>query len=194
MAKSYDSISVSEPGEIMCPFLKIIKPRTDNMWIFLRDCRRAGVAWFFAFIFGFFIVGKQKGWGKAFMGHAPDIYALDQVPEVSHDDLFQNYMDGVKSRIAEAEDENGIITMQDLVNIKKWIAQQSNVAIIDSSKVETGLVFLGSGGEAKTGKVRGSDVIKFLQGQRPTQGIGGSERRVVCLFPKFIQVGKIAQW
>ena len=36
---------------ILCPFLRMIKPRTDNMFAFMADLAKGGVSWECAILF-----------------------------------------------------------------------------------------------------------------------------------------------
>jgi hypothetical protein len=141
-----------------------------------------------AFAFGIAIA--QFGFWKAFIGNPPDIYRLEQIPGVSHEDLFHNYFDATLYRIDEAKDADGMIMLQDLVNIKKWIVEQERMQIsemLGSSKSETGLVFLASGGDLDTQKVSGDEVIKILNAERPT-------RKISITVTRMFKVDKLMVW
>mmetsp|Transcript_11940 Transcript_11940/g.19798 ORF Transcript_11940/g.19798 Transcript_11940/m.19798 type:complete len:221 (-) Transcript_11940:74-736(-) len=211
---NYQAISTSEAekGEIMCPFIKMINPNTRNLWTFARDFKQNGVGWTFTLFFTFIITFLQRGWWRALLGYSPDIYKLKEVPMISHTDLYINYFPEVNRRVEDATDGDGMITLQLLVDIKKWIAEQeatkleklleeSNLKtlvdykywiakkegiplnrIIDSSKIETVLVFLGAGGNTSTKKVMASSVLKFMQGERSGNAIKVDIWRVHVLY------------
>ena len=89
---------------------------------------------------------------------------LDQVPGVSHCDLYQAYLPELHS-MAKDREVNNQITLQDLVEMKKWIAEKEEVEIIEPSKIETALVFVRAGGNFETGKVSTEDVFHVLEGR-----------------------------
>lgn len=74
-----------------------------------------------------------------------------------------------------------------LVDIKEWIAAQENAAPIDSSKIETALVFFRAGGDFDTGVVSVEDVLTLLQGRQPT-GFGE------VTLAKLTRARKMARW
>ena len=147
--------------EIYCPFLKAYKPTTSSLWQFASDLQAKGkLGRLEGLLIGFDVVAKQQGTWKAISGAAPDLYRLDEVPGISHADLFQKYASKLD---AAAKDE--ILTISNLVAIKKEIAEEEKCPeIIKSSKIETGLIFLGSGGDTETGEVPLNNVKKFLSG------------------------------
>lgn len=170
MAKNYQSISASDDkGDIKCPYLKMIQPNTTNIWTFISSCVDNGVSWIMAFIVVFSMSVAQLGFWKALTGHAPDLYRLDQINGVSHQDLYTRYIDGTMTRINDVTDEEGKISLQDLVAIKKWIVAQEGLDTMEqSSKMETGLLFLAAGGDLETKTVVADNVIKFLHSERPS--------------------------
>ena len=147
---------------IFCPFLRTYKPGTSSLWEFVSDLhdkgrldRAAGL------LIGGDVTSKQQGLWKALTGSAPDLYKLDQVPGISHADLFQKHVD----KLDKTADKDGSLTIQNLVDIKKEIAEEEGCdEIIKSSRIETALLFLGSGGDMETGKVRLVDIKAFLSG------------------------------
>ena len=124
------------------------------------------MARFMAFVVATQITWKQQGIRPALRGHAPDLHALDRVPGVSHIDLYNTHRDNVGDRLTEAEVE-GRMTLQDLVEVKEWIAAMEGVEVIESSRIETALLFIRSGGDAETGTVATADVLTLLDGAAP---------------------------
>lgn len=163
---SFKSSNMSDAREkkILCPFLNVYKPRTASLWKFTSDLQDHGqLQRSIGLAVGADVTGKQQGFWKALTGHAPDLYNLDKVPGVSHDDLFQKHVEQFEKKAAP----DGTLTIQDLVDIKKDIAKLENVEQInDASKLETTLLFLGSGGDLETFKVRVEDIKTFLSGTR----------------------------
>lgn len=174
MTTNYESIPTSgEPG-IKCPFVGMVKPDTKNLWTFCSDCAEGGISMFMGLIFVFLITGCQQGWWAALKGHAPDIHQLGQVRTISHPDVFAAYLQDVISQIHEAKDSDGNITLQTLVDMKKWIAEQEGIemkGMMPTSKTETALLFLGGSGDLTTGKVKGDEIIKLLHSIRPEKKI-----------------------
>mmetsp|Transcript_23194 Transcript_23194/g.38393 ORF Transcript_23194/g.38393 Transcript_23194/m.38393 type:complete len:191 (-) Transcript_23194:1357-1929(-) len=183
MTTNYQTISTSdEVGDIKCPFIRMVQPNTQNLWTFSGDLSANGTGWLMSFLFSFYISVAQLGWWKALTGHAPDIYRLDQVAGVSHSDLFTKYLNGTTDRVIAARDSDGMITLQDLVRIKKWIVEQEGIEKMEqSSKMETGLVFLGAGGDLETQQVPANDVLDLLNATRPSgEIVVNIERMVKC--------------
>lgn len=148
--------------EILCPFLKAYEPTTSSLWQFASELQAKGkLGRLEGLLIGFDVVRKQQGAWKAVCGTAPDLYRLDEVPGISHVDLFQKYPEKLDAAAAE----DGTIALDDLVSIKKEIAAEEKCSEInEASKIETGLIFLGSGGDPDTGKVPLTSVKKFLSG------------------------------
>lgn len=146
---------------IYCPFLKAYKPDTSSLWQFASDLSEgAKIGRLESLSIGFDVAARQQGTWKALCGAAPDLYRLHEVPGISHGDLFQKY----PSKL-DAAAKDGMLTLDDLVAIKKEIAVEEKCSeIIKSSKLETGLIFLGAGGDLDTGRVPLSNVKKFLNG------------------------------
>lgn len=113
------------------------------------------------------VTAKQKSLSAALRGETPDLYALDKVPGVSHTDLYRTYLTELREQ-SETLESDGQLTLQDLVDMKEWVARQEHVEVIDSSRIETALLFVRAGGDLSTGKVATSDVFELLQGRAPS--------------------------
>lgn len=59
------------------------------------------------------------------------------------------------------------MTLQDLVAVKEWIADTDGVEVIESSRIETALLFIRAGGDPETGTVATADVLTLLDGRAP---------------------------
>ena len=74
--------------------------------------------------------------------------------------------------LTAAQDKDGYVSLQDLVDIKLWIAEQEGLSEGPStiSQIETNIAFIRAGGNyTDTLLVNMQDVLNFiLQGQRPT--------------------------
>ena len=62
---------------------------------------------------------------------------------------------------------DGLITLQDLVEMKEWVADQVGVVPGEASKTETALLFVRSGGDLEAWTVGLEDVFRLLNGQMP---------------------------
>ena len=156
----------------MCPFLRMAQPNRTDFWKFVSDCHANGLGYAEALAVSLHILRQQKGLGAVFKrGETIDMYRLDEVPGTSHTDLFQAYLPAVEGKIKEVADKDGMIRMQDLVDLKKWIAAQEGVKEVSfPSKAETGQIFVRAGGDLDTGLVAASDAIKMMKGERPEKG------------------------
>lgn len=153
-------------SEIKCPFLAISKPSMESRAAFVDDVEKFGMdrtmATFVAMQVGF----QQNGLWSVLTGKAPDIYHLDEVHGVTHCDLFGKYLPELEAQ-AKTMEIDGQITLQDLVKMKKWVAQQEQVEISEPSKIETSLLFVKAGGNLETQKVYTEDVFMLLKGIKP---------------------------
>jgi hypothetical protein len=143
------------------------QPDTSSFGRFVRSCQKYNMDYWMAVFVTCQVTIQQKGLMALLRGEILDLYRLDEVPGVSHTDLYSRYLPQARAQ-AEAAAVDGQITLQDLVAIKEWIAKQEKVGIMDSSKIETALLFVRAGGNLQTGKVGVADVFTLLQGQRPT--------------------------
>ena len=156
------------PGrDITCPFLKLIQPDTASFSSFVGDLRTNGnVGKLLASAITFETTRMQKGAWAAMTGAVPDLCALDQVPGISHKDKYNAQLDGVTSRL-EAASIDGFVTLQDLVEIKKWVADVEGIADISlGSRGETINLFLCAGGDLATDKVKAANVLSILQSEQ----------------------------
>ena len=164
---------VDREGEILCPFFKTLQPDTSWSLPFLWDVvfhGNVGVVLAKALIFG--AVVAQKGFFTALFGGVLDLERLDQVPGVSHLDLYNSQFEGVSERLNAAAID-GFVTLSDLVEVKKWVAEVNMVDSINIfSQGETVFVFLGAGGNLGEDKVLAADVLRFLQSDWEVKDIG----------------------
>lgn len=114
------------------------------------------------------VTSKQKGPFAALRGETPDLNALDKVPGVSHTDLYSSYLTELREQ-SEKLEIDGQLTLQDLVDMKEWVAHQEQVDIIESSRIETALLFVRAGGDLAGGKVATRDVFELLEGRAPSR-------------------------
>jgi hypothetical protein len=171
---------------IKCPFLRMISPDTSNIWRFVGDCHKNGVALLEAFAATGLVVVRQKGWLAFLRGEAPDLYRLDQVRGVSHEDLYLPYLPQVKAKV-QALSRNGQISMQDLADIKEWIAAQEGVSVSSASKLETVILFIRAGGELDSGLIEADDALRMIEGYEP-------KKNGVVTFGSIKQARKLITW
>ncbi|MEM6638118.1 MAG: hypothetical protein AAF667_19790 [Pseudomonadota bacterium] len=119
-----------------------------------------------ALIVATMVTYSQKGLLAVLRHEAPDIYRLDQVPGISHEDLYRNCIPELRE-MAQARAVDGLITLQDLVELKEWVAEKVGVTPSEASKTETALLFVRSGGNLEAWTVELDDVFRLLTGQRP---------------------------
>ncbi|HMO40171.1 MAG TPA: hypothetical protein PKE17_12230 [Saprospiraceae bacterium] len=162
------AIPECESGEakIKCPFLAISKPSMESRAAFVNDVEKFGMDRTMATFVAIQVGWQQKGLWAIIKGKAPDIYALDQVHGVTHCDLFSKFIPELEEMV-KAKEIDGQITLQDLVEMKKWVAQQVQVEISEPSKIETSLLFVKAGGNLETQKVYTEDVFMLLRGIKP---------------------------
>lgn len=115
------------------------------------------------------ITWKQQGVVAALLNRAPDIERLHEVPGVSHLDLYNGFPNEVRGQLAE-KDVDGRVQLDDLVAIKESIAELAGVDIIDSSRIETALLFVMAGGDLDSGTVATVDVLRLLDGEAVAPG------------------------
>jgi hypothetical protein len=159
---------VPDPA-ILCPFLRMAAPDTSSFFGFVRGCSDAGMGWSTALFVTLQVTSAQKGLGAALRGQTPDLHQLDKVPGVSHPDLYGLKLEDLRSKADERAVE-GRITLQDLVELKEWLAQTMGVAINEASQIETALVFIRAGGDFETARVALDDVFLLLEGRAPRNG------------------------
>ncbi len=107
---------------------------------------------------------KQQGFIAAVLNRAPDIERLDEVPGVSHLDLYTAFPTEVRNQLTDRE-VDGMVHLDDLAAIKESIAEIAGVDIIDSSRIETALLFVMAGGDLDNGTVATADVLRLLEGE-----------------------------
>ncbi|MEM7336198.1 MAG: hypothetical protein AAF490_29225 [Chloroflexota bacterium] len=178
-------MNTNPADEIKCPFLAMAMPPSDFQG-FVRACQNYGMSYPMALLVTCQVTTRQKGFLALLKGETPDLHRLDEVEGISHTDLYSAYLSEARTMANEIA-VDGQITLQDLVTIKEWIASQENVSIIDSSKIETALIFLGAGGDLETSLVSVDDVFTLLQGIQPS-----SYGEVTPA--KLAQARKMARW
>ena len=173
--KEAQPLTASKTGEeskpdpaIKCPYLRMIQPDTSNMWRFTRDCQKNGMSLFTAFAITAGTVLLQKGKGPLALlrGEAPDLYRLDEVKVISHQDLYLPYLPEVKEKV-EALSRNGKISIQDLADIKQCIAAKEGVPVISGSGMQVVLLFIRAGGDLDTGLIDADDALRMIEGYEP---------------------------
>ncbi len=152
--------------QIKCPFLAFSKPSMESRKAFVDDVEKFGMERSMAQFVAIQVGWQQNGFWSVVKGEAPDIYNLNNVHGVTHCDLFSKYLPELEQQ-AKALEVNGQITLQDLVEMKKWVAQQEHVEPNEPSKIETALVFVKAGGNLETQKVYSEDVFTLLRGIQP---------------------------
>ena len=154
---------------ITCPFLRMAQPDTSNLWRFVRDCEKNGFSFFMSLAVSARVVQLQKGGLALLRAEAPDLYKLDQVESVSHKDRYLPYLPEVKAKM-QALSRNGKISIQDLVDIKEWIAAQEGVPIIQMSKAQPIILFVRAGGDLDSGLIDMDDALRMIEGYEPKKG------------------------
>ena len=162
---NYSEESKPDPA-IKCPFLKMARPDTSNMWRFARDCQKNGLGLLEALLVTGKMVVSQKGWRALLRGEAPDLYSLDKIKGISHEDLYLSYLPQVKAKVQPLR-RNDQISIQDLADIKQWIAAQEGVTVNLASKVETIILFIRAGGELDSGLIDADDALRMIEGYEP---------------------------
>jgi len=153
---------------ILCPFLRIVKPDDSGFLSFVGSLANNGLGHVSAAAVTFLVTSMQKGVLAGLRGETPDLSQLDQVRRVSHSDLYQSSPKDVSRLLTEASVE-GRVSVQDLVDVKKYIAQKMGVTPSHASKTETYIAFLFAGGNLDTGTVGLEDILAFLAGERPAK-------------------------
>lgn len=154
---------------VVCPFLRIVDPDSASAGAFARDCRRHGMGGWMAHLVTRQVTWKQQGWIAALLNRAPDIERLDEVPGVSHLDLYAAHPSVIREQLADRAID-GMVQYQDLVSIKEVIAELTGVDISNSSRIETALLFVMAGGVLDTGEVASADVLRLLEGEAIAPG------------------------
>lgn len=152
--------------EINCPFFKFADPDTSNLFSFVQDSVQAGADGWLIATLSYGAALLQQG----IFGTVPDLCRLDQIPLVSHTDLFNNYPQQVESMFRAASDTDGMITFDDMVNVKLWVADQEEVRPNIFSRGEVALLFIRSGGNVDTLQVSAEAVLAGLRAEFPSSG------------------------
>jgi hypothetical protein len=159
--------SASDDGKpISCPFLAMGPPDTTNMWSFARGCEANGMSYSMAILVSMQVTYFQKGLLAVLRHEAPDIYRLHEVPGISHEDKYWAYKDDLRP-MADEMAVDGFLTLQNLVELKEWVARDLGVTPNDASRIETALLFVRAGGDFETWTVGLEDVFLLISRQRP---------------------------
>lgn len=168
---AFGYLTTPEPSEaegrtILCPFLAMNPPDTTNMWSFTRGCVDNGMDYSMALFVTVQVTYLQKGMFAVLRHQAPDIYRLDEVPGISHEDLYSRYVPELRE-LANDLAIDGKLKLQDLVVMKEWVAKQVGVSPNEASQTETALLFVRAGGEPETWTVDLEDVFLLISGKPP---------------------------
>ena len=184
---AYNDLQENKPDlAIKCPFLRMAPFDTSNLLRFARDCQKNGLSLSVALAASARVVVRQKGRVAFLRGEAPDLYRLDEVEGISHKDLYLPYLPEVKTKV-QALSRNGQISIQDLADIKEWIAAQEGVSVIRSSRIETIILFIRAGGELDSGLIDADDALRMIEGYEP-------KKSGVVTLDKVKQVAKLITW
>ncbi|MEM6730008.1 MAG: hypothetical protein AAF658_00545 [Myxococcota bacterium] len=155
-------------GEVTCPFLALNPPDTSNLLTFAAGAEDNGMSYPMALFVGFDVTRKQRGLWAAITLRAPDLHRLREVDGVSHDDRFALFLDELRP-LADERAIDGRITLQDLVELKHWVAKRTGVETIsEPSRIETSLAFIRAGGDLENWTVTVDDLFALLSGKRPS--------------------------
>lgn len=167
---------------IKCAFLTIVKPSTRNIFTFIRDCSRGGLSTLGVIMVGCQVVYRQQGLWALLTGCAPDLYNLENVPTISHNDLFFRHQSVVRPMLRERADEKGNITLQDCIDSKVRINKLLNGSkpVVHGSQLETTIAYLFAGGTATAeekpeyphGCVNCEAFLSVINGVRPKTKTG----------------------
>ncbi|MFT5062043.1 MAG: hypothetical protein ACI9AX_002376 [Polaromonas sp.] len=142
-------------------------PDTTNMWSFARGCTGNGMDYAMALFVTVQVTYQQKGLLAVLRHEAPDIYRLREVRGISHDDRYAPFQQELRAQ-AEEVAVDGRLTLQDLVLMKEWVANELGVTPNEASRIETALLFIRAGGEVETWTVGMEDVFRLMAGKRPS--------------------------
>lgn len=197
------SPGVYPPGEsalIKCPFLRMVRPNTTNLDSFADDLEAHGLDRPLALQIGSQVLFAQRPDLYASLQsainsrQAPFIYNLDKAIGIVHDDRYLPYFDEVKARVQRYQNPSGLITYNDTVELKYFVADRSKTCIVnDASKLETRILFIRSGGDLESGLVMADDWLRLLQGLVPHRSgfnvlVGGTGRVDASSIAKIIEL------
>lgn len=158
--------ATDDGSPITCPFLAMNPPDTTNMWTFARGCEANGMDYGMALFVTTQVTYQQKGLWAVLRHEAPDIYRLREVAGVSHDDRYIPFRDELREQADEMA-EDGRLTLQDLVSMKEWVANELGVIPNEASRIETALLFVRAGGSVDDWTVELENVFLLLSGRAP---------------------------
>ena len=111
VANGQGDADTNPDNEILCPFFKTLQPDTSSSVAFLRDTVTDGnVRVPLAKSLVFVAVAAQQGFFAALLGGVLDLQRLDEVPGVSHLDLYNSQFAGVSERVMAAADDEGFVS------------------------------------------------------------------------------------
>lgn len=163
------SLEAAELPSVLCPFLRIVQPDTSSLSAFTQDIIDAGVSPFLATAQSSILTAFQEGKGfrAVLRDEAIDVERLDELQAgINSPDYYQLFPEAVAQRLTDVS-MDGMVTLQDLVDVKLWVAGEVGVVPNDTSKISTYFSFLFPGGDLDTGLVELDDVLKFLNGEMP---------------------------
>ena len=104
-------MSTHPTNKIKCPFLAMVRPDTSSFGRFVRSCQQYGMEYWIAVGVTCQITVQQKGLMALLRGEILDVYRLDEVPGVSHVDLYSSYLPQARAQ-ADATAVGGQSTLQ----------------------------------------------------------------------------------
>lgn len=171
---SDDWVPSGDWDRIRCAFLRMVRPNTSSMELFVRDLALHGLDPTMALQVGSMVLSQQapelfpSPKAAAASGQAPDIYKLDQAGAISHADRYFPYFSQVRDRVNSLVSPTGRISYRDTVDLKLFVAEQSSTCpISDASKLETRILFIRAGGDLDSGTVDADDWLRLVMGLTP---------------------------
>jgi hypothetical protein len=164
--------------QVKCPFLRHIsfvspdlltRNRPGGLWSFVRTVNPyipslASKAR--AFVVCLLVTFGQYGWKGLACLYAPDITRLDEVPRISHPDLFQTNIPDVEEYLRNAADSHGTVSKATIKALKQTIAERLGVVPNYASNMETERVC--EIAQTRNGRVDVSRVLSFLDPRKMT--------------------------
>jgi len=171
---SDDWIPSGDWGKIRCAYLRMVRPNTSSMELFVRDLALHGLDPTMALQVGSMVLSQQapelfpSPRAAAASGRAPDIYKLDRAGTISHADRYFPYFSQVRDRVNRLVSPTGRISYRDTIDLKIFVAEQSSTCpISDASKLETRILFIRAGGDLESGTVNADDWLRLVMGLTP---------------------------
>ena len=160
--------------DILCPFFNNLQPDTSsNAAIVEEVVQRGNVGRVTANFLVYSVFMLQQGPLGLLRGDVLDLQRLDEVLIVSHPDLYTAEIDGVEERLLELADEQGLITIDELFDVKQWVADVTGVNRISTiTRSETIALFLSAGGNLDDETIPADNVLRFLRNDWDVQDNG----------------------